>query len=60
MQAGIINALLVVVAVLAAVLRAVGQRANKRDDEKAKNDAVAHSGGDGAAAGVADFGCGGF
>lgn len=28
MQAGIINALLVVVAVLAAVLRPVGQRAN--------------------------------
>ena len=36
MQAGIINALLVVVAVLAAVLRAVGQRANSGMTKKQK------------------------
>ena len=36
MQAGIINALLVVVAVLAAVLRAVGQRASSGMTKKQK------------------------
>ena len=36
MQAGIINALLVVVAVLAATLRAVGQRANSGMTKKQK------------------------